>query len=118
MPSNFGEIAGYHNHEAARYSALAQVARDKGNHAEADYMANLAARYVEAAQEQKVEMRQGPGRSVAHRKPRRHRPLEEPHIPFATACWQAILRGAEHLAAAFRPPVPKRSVPLHGLSLH
>jgi hypothetical protein len=62
MPADFGEIASYHRQEAIRYAALAQAARSRGNHSEAEYMANQAARYAEAADEQKAGMSREPGR--------------------------------------------------------
>ncbi len=71
MPANFGEIAGYHSLIAARYAALAQAAREQGDIATANYHAGQAARYVQAAQEQRIAMRQAPGRSIEQEKPRR-----------------------------------------------
>jgi hypothetical protein len=61
MPADFGEIASYHRQEAIRYAALAQAARSHGNHGEAEYMENQAARYAEAAREQKAGMSREPG---------------------------------------------------------
>jgi hypothetical protein len=62
MPADFGEIASYHRQEAIRYAALAQAARSRGNHGEAEYMENQAARYAEAAHEQMAGMRHEPSR--------------------------------------------------------
>jgi hypothetical protein len=66
MPTNIGEIAGYHNLEAARFSALAQAARNEGNKAQAEYLSVQAARYAETAREQRVGMRHTPAHSSRH----------------------------------------------------
>jgi hypothetical protein len=65
MPANLGDITAYHKEEAARHYALAQAARDRGWIEEAEYQAGLAARWEEAAQEQRVGMRQQPTRRFA-----------------------------------------------------
>jgi hypothetical protein len=62
MPADFGDIASYHRREAIRYAVLAEAARNRGNYGEAEYMANQAARYAEAAHEQQMGMMLEPGR--------------------------------------------------------
>jgi hypothetical protein len=114
MPVDFGEITAYHHEEAARHRALAQAARDRGCPADADYQAGLAARWDEVAQQQKIDMRQAPSRRMAMQRP--HRP-QPPPMPFVVACLLAVVRGFKQIAAAFRPPATKRSVPINGLSL-
>jgi rubrerythrin len=65
MPTDFGDIAAYHSHEASRYYVLAQTARDEGNIGKAEYLVNMAARHAEAAQEQQMVMMREPGLSTA-----------------------------------------------------
>ena len=65
MPVDFGDITAYHHEEAARHYALAQAARDRGSLAEAEFQAGLAARWDEAAQEQKIGMSHTPSRRMA-----------------------------------------------------
>jgi hypothetical protein len=113
MPADFGDITAFHHEEAARHYALAQAARDQGCIAEAEFQAGLAARWDEAAQEQKIGMRQTPSRRSAY-----CRPLQPPPIPRAIACMLAVVRGVQHIAAAIRQLVAKRSDPINGLSLH
>ena len=117
MPADFGDITAFHRQEAARHYALAQAARDRGSLAEAEYQAGMAARWDEVAQEQKIEMRQKPGPSIANQAPNR-RPPEPQRISFAAACVLAVLRGAERIITAIRQPMSGRSAPFHGLSLH
>ncbi|MGO9318491.1 MAG: hypothetical protein ACLPXT_13575 [Terracidiphilus sp.] len=116
MPVDFGEITAYHHEEAARHHALAQAARDRGCPADAEYQAGLAARWEEVAQQQKIDMRQAPSRRVAMQRPHRP-PPQPPPTPFVAVCLLAVVRGFKHIAAAFRPPAPKRDVPINGLSL-
>ncbi len=118
MPSDFGDIAAHHREEAARYHALERAARERGCQAEAEYLATLAARYIEAAQEQNSAMRQEPGPSAANQSPRRWPPEPvEQRPPFTAVCLLAASRGAEGLATAIRRFLPKRNAPLQGLSL-
>jgi hypothetical protein len=118
MPTDFGDIAAHHRKEAARYHALERAARELGSRAEAEYLATLAARHIEAAQEQKSAMRQGISSSAANQSPRRWPPEPvEQRPPFAALCVLAALRGAERLATAIRQALPKRSARLQGLSL-
>jgi len=65
MPANIGDITSYHLEEAARHHALAQAARNRGCLDEAEYQDGLAARWEEAAEEQRVGMRQQPTRRFA-----------------------------------------------------
>ena len=117
MPVDFGEIAAYHKKEAARHYALAKAARDRGCPADAEYEAGLAARWNEAAQEQKIGMRQAPSRRVAKQEPKR-RPPEPPPMTLPVVCLLAVVRGFKHIAAAIRHSMVKRSAPFDGLQLH
>lgn len=116
MPVNYGEIAAFHHEQAARHYALAQAARDRGSLADAEYQAGQAARWEEAAQEQKIEMRQQPACSVARRKPH-CRPLQPPPMPIAIVCLFAVVRCVKRIAAAILQLTARRSAPVDGLSL-
>lgn len=117
MPVDFGEIASYHLQEAVRYAALAQAVRERGSHGEAEYLAGQAARYAEAAQEQKRGMRQDPGLSIANRRPNRCSP-EPRRVPPVPTRLLAVLRGAGDIVASIRQSMPRRNPPINGLSLH
>jgi hypothetical protein len=116
MPANFGEIATYHQEEAARHYALAQAARDRGSLAEAEYQDGLAARWEEAAQEQKIGMRQAPSRRRSRQGPH-GLPQQPPPMSLAVVCLLAVERGAKRIAAAIRQSIIKRSAPFNGLTL-
>jgi hypothetical protein len=116
LPINFGEIADYNKRIAARHYLRAQIARDCGKCSEADYHTQLAVRYIEAAREQKVAMRQEPGSAVENRKLRPWTTLPEPASAAATG-WAALGRLARQLATAFRQSISRRSVSIHSLSL-
>ena len=116
MPANFGEIATYHQQEAARHHALAQAARDRGCIADAEYQAGLAARWEEAAQEQKIGMRQAPSRRRSKQGP--HGPLQPPPpMSLAAVFLLAVVRGVKRIAAAIRHSIIKRNSPINGLTL-
>jgi hypothetical protein len=115
MPVDFGEITAYHHEEAARHRALAKAARDRGCPADAEYQAGLAARWDEAAQEQKIGMRQAPTRRVAKQRPQRPQP--PPPIPLAVVCLLTVERCVKRIAAAIRHSIVKRSTPFNGLQL-
>jgi hypothetical protein len=116
MPVNFGDITAFHNEEAARHHALAQAARDRGCLADAEFQAGLAARWEEAAQEQKIGMRQAPSRRMAKQRPN-IRPPQSPPRPLAIVSMLAVVRGVKRIVTAMRQPTVKRSTPLDGLSL-
>jgi len=108
MPANFGEIADYHRQEAARLFACAQAARERESYNEAEYLAGMAARHAEAAQEQKMEMREEPCPSIAQ--PRTTLwPPEPPSPPFAAVCWLAMVHAVGKLAAAIRQFLSRRN---------
>jgi hypothetical protein len=144
MPANFGEIAGYHGRMAERYLALAKAAREAGDLYAADYNDQLAARYVEAAEEQKMVMSQAPGRPVVNQAPRpwaqeqtrtakpAPKPTPKPALntalktspklaarstPLAVTCFSAIRRGAGILATAFQQSLSSANASFQGLSL-
>jgi hypothetical protein len=117
MPANFDEIADYHNSMAARYAARARAARDRGDITTACYYAELIAPHLQAAQEQRVAMRQTPGRPMENQTPRRW-PPEPPPVSLAASGLLAVLRGAGHVAAAIRQSISRRNPPFNGLSLH
>ena len=116
MPADFGDITAFHHQEAARHYARAQAARDLGCIEEADYQAGLAARWEEAAQEQKIGMQVTPSRRMANQRPKQ-RPSEPPHMPFTVVCLLAIERGVKRIAEAIHYSIIKRSAPFEGLSL-
>ena len=115
MPANFGEIADYHRREAHRFLALAQVARERRDFGEAEYLTELAARHTETSHQQKMGMQQEPGRARSaspaklDREPSRRWPPEPQPTPFATSCLLAVLRGTERLVSIFRQRTPKQS---------
>jgi hypothetical protein len=115
MPADFGDITTYHHEEAARHYALAQAAREQGCLAEAEFQAGLAARWDEAAREQKIGMRQTPDQSKATQKPDCPPP---PPMPRTIICLMAVMRGVKCIAATLRQFVFRRSAPINGLSLH
>ncbi len=93
MPDNFCEISSYCSLMAIRYAVLAKAARDQGDSGAASYHADQAARYVQASQEQRITMRQTPGRPIEYEMPRRL--FKEPQcVSFAPARLLAALRGA------------------------
>ncbi|MGA2276973.1 MAG: hypothetical protein ABSG00_05155 [Terracidiphilus sp.] len=116
MPANFGEIASYHSRLAARYLALAQSARDEGNFAEAEHQTALAARYIQAAQEQRIAMRTEPF-SVVKNVRAKGWPMEQPRRPLIAVCLLAAMRGPGQIARAIRQSLPKRKEPFHSLTL-
>lgn len=109
MPADFGEITAYHHQEAARFYTRAQEARALGNLAEADYLAGQAARWEEAAQEQKTAMRKPP-RPVAHRSRFLTVP-EEPYIHPLIRWPMAVARGVRRAATATGRFIFKRRAP-------
>lgn len=115
MPADFGEIAAYHHMEAARHYALAQAAREQESFGEAEYQAELAARWDEAAREQTIEMRREPARHIANQGLHRW-PPEPERVPSAAACLGAVQHGAQRIALAIQS-LAKRNAPSHGLSL-
>ena len=117
MPTNFGDIAHHHRRIAARYRQLAFAARSCGRICEADYNEQLAARYVQAAQEQKDAMRQEPGAPAENRKLRPWTLIPEPNPP-APAGWAAFQFLASQLAGSVRRSISRRNVPVQGLSLN
>lgn len=112
MPANFGDIAAFHHEQANRHYALAQAARDRGSLAEAEYQAGQAARWDEAAQEQKIGIRQQPTHSSAKQRPNSPAP-----VPIAIVFLLAVMRGVKRIATAIRHPMVKRSAPFNTLSL-
>jgi len=117
LPTNFGDIAHHHRRIAARYRQLAVAARNCGRFWEADYHEQLAARYVQAAQEQKVAMRQEPGAPAAERKLRPWTLIREPN-PAAPAGWASVQILAGQLVRSIRRSTSRRNVPAGGLSLN
>lgn len=117
MPTNFGDIAHYHKRIAARYYLLAQIERGCGKNCEADYHAQLAVRYVQAAQEQKIAMSRTPGRFIEISK-RRPWALSPAHGAAASARWWALPRLVGKLATSIRESIARRNDPLQSLSLN
>ena len=117
MPTNFGEIAHYNKRIAARFYLLAQTERNCGKHSEADYHAQLALRYLQAAQEQWIAMRQEPGRSVEVKKPHPWAHLKGRSLA-ASKRWTALQRVAGKLATSIRQSISGREAPIQSLSLN
>ncbi|MGD0682042.1 MAG: hypothetical protein ABR990_08325 [Terracidiphilus sp.] len=115
MPADFGDITAYHQEEAARHYALAQAARERGCFADAEYQAGLAARWDEAAQEQKIGKMQAPSRRMAKQRP--HCPASPPPTSLAFSCLLAVERCVKRIAVAIRQSIIKRSAHFDGLSL-
>ena len=115
MPANLGDITTYHLEEAARHHALAQAARAQGCFAEAEYQEGLAARWEEAAQEQKIGVQQHPTRRMSTQRPIYPAP-KTTSKPFSVICWLAVVRGLKRIAAALHPSMVKPRTPLGGLS--
>jgi hypothetical protein len=100
MPTDFGEIASYHRREAAKHEKLAQEARMWGRLADAEYQTQLAATYLQAANEQAKAVEREAIQPAANQPPNR-RPMER-RIPFAAVCVLAVLSGAKRIASAFK----------------
>jgi len=115
MPTDFGDIAAFHYQEAARHRALAQAALDRGCTAEAEYQAGQAARWEQAAREQKIGMMRQPGLSNAKRRP--NFPPPAPPMPLTVALLLAVARAFKRIAAAFSPAIAKPGAPHVNLSL-
>jgi hypothetical protein len=135
MPANFGEIANYHHRLAAQHMELARAARDAGDPNAAEYNRELAARYIEAAEEQKSAMSQAPGRALANQAPRpwaqtpsqipkpARKPSPKPaskiapkHAPLAVACLSLLSRGATSVAGALQQSLATANASLQKLS--
>jgi soluble lytic murein transglycosylase-like protein len=136
MPANFGEIANYHSRLAAQHMALARAARDAGDDNAAEYNRELAARYIEAAEEQKTAMSQAPGRQAANQAPRPWaqkpsqlpKPIRKPaakpvlkaapmRTPLALTCLSALRRGAGSVATALQQSLSHANASLQHLAL-
>lgn len=113
MPTDYGEIARYNKRIAVRFYLLAQIERNCGKNCEADYHAQLAVRYLQAAQEQWIAMRQEPGHSIEVKKPR---PWALLPVPYSR--WLAVQRLAGKLASSIRQSISRRDAPIQSLSLN
>lgn len=112
MPSDFDEMAGYHNRLAAHFQALAQEARERGSRSEAEFLAAQAVRYAEAAGEQKIAMLQQPGPDANQVSEPWPPPEPEPQpLSPAVTRFLAVLHGIHDF-------VCRRKAPIHGASLH
>jgi hypothetical protein len=136
MPANFGEIANYHSRLAVQHMALAEAARDAGDLNAAEYNRQLAARYIEAAEEQKMVMSQAPYRGTVLQAPRpwtqkppqRLKPVRKladkpaakavpKRASLAVACFSALRRGAGSVATALQQSLSHVNASLQHLSL-
>ena len=113
MPINFGDIAHYHKRIATQSYLRAQLARNKGEEAEAEYHAQVALRYAQAAQEQRMAMSHAPGRPIET--PRCRSWYEEPGQ--AERHW-SVRRLCRRLAASLRWLIARREAALQSLSLN
>ena len=117
MPINFGEIARYNKRIAARFYLQAKIERDCGRNYEADYHAQLAVRYLQAAREQKIAMSHVPSCSIETPKPRPWT-LKSQRTPMLTTGRLAFQRITGQLATAVRQSIFRRDDSLQGLSLN
>jgi hypothetical protein len=115
MPTDFGDIAAYHREEAARHYALAKAARDRECFGEAEYEASLAARWDEAAREQKAAMRQGPIRHIAYRSSNFQPPVSP--MPRRTSFATGFRLFVQRIGHAIRQFLTGRTGSFEGLSL-
>lgn len=117
MPADFGEIANYHNRLATRHLVLARIAREAGDLSAADYQAQMAARYIEAAEEQKMAMSQPASRPATHpaQSPWALKPEPSPVADIRRAALPRLFR---QFAAAIGQFIPSREAPFQGLSLN
>jgi len=115
MPVDFADVTAYHLEEAARHYALAQAARNRGCPADAEFQTGQAARWEEAAREQKIGMMQQPARPSTKRRP--NFPPPAPPMPHAFVWLLAVVRAVKRIAAAFGPAVVKQSAPSGDSSL-
>jgi hypothetical protein len=118
LPTNFGEIAHYNKRIATRFYLLAQIERNSGKNCEAEYHAQLALRYLQAAEEQWIAMRQEPGRLVEVKKKPRPWALLPEHRSLASTLWSAFQRLAGRLGASARQSNSGRESPIQTLSLN
>jgi hypothetical protein len=117
VPTNFGEIAHYNKRIAARFYLQAKIERDCGRDSEADYHAQMAARYLQAAQEQRIAMSQEPGRLVEVKRPRPWT-VKSQRTPLLTTGRLALQRITGQFATAVRQSVSRRDDSLQSLSLN
>jgi hypothetical protein len=110
MPSDFDEMAGYHNRLAAHFQALAQEARGRGSRNEAEFLTAQAVRYAAAADEQKRAMSRQPGSAGANQVSEPWPPPQPPPSLAATR-FLAVLHGIHRF-------VFRRKAPFNGVSLH
>jgi hypothetical protein len=117
LPTNFGEIARYNKRIAARFYLQAKIERDSGKYCEADYHAQLAVRYLQAAQEQWIAMCQEPSHSIKAPKPRPWT-LKPQRTPLLTTGRLALQRITGQFVTAVRQSISRRDDSLQGLSLN
>jgi hypothetical protein len=117
LPTNFGDIARYNQRIATRFYLQALIERNCGKNCEAEYHAQLAVRYLEAAQEQTIAMTRPPGYTTEDRRPRPWT-LEPSSTPLAANCWTAVRRFSGKMASAIRQSISRREIPFQGLSLN
>ncbi len=118
MPTDFGEIARYNQRIATRLFLRAHIERNSGKNSEAEYHAQLAARYLQAAQEQWIAMRQEPGHSVIEvKKPRPWAHLKGRSLA-ASQRWSALQRLARILTASIADSISRREATIQSLPLN
>lgn len=110
MPSDFDEMAGYHNRLAAHFQALAQEARERGSRNEAEFLTTQAVRYAAAADEQRRAMLQQPVPAGANQVSEPWPPQPQPPSLAATR-FLAVLHGIHRFVCRCRAP-------FNGVSLH
>jgi len=135
MPANFLEIADCHRRLAAQQMALAHAARDRGDFSTAEFFRQQAARYIEAAEEQRIAMSHAPGQAAVRplarswtepdriakttrrtTKAKAHRPAKT-RQPLSVPGLSALRRCAGHLAVALQHSLSGLRVSVSSLSL-
>lgn len=117
MPIDFGDIIHYNKRIAARYYLQAQIERNRGDDSQASFHADVAARYLQAAHEQRLVMSSAPGRPIEA--PRSRLWFLEPKSASKQGGNRTALRRLfAQFAAAVRQSLARRSSPLQSLSLN
>jgi hypothetical protein len=118
MPTDFGEIADYHRHQAERFRKQEQQAREQGDLGRAEYLAGQVARYLETAEQQKMVKVQPPGPSILHRRHRAWPPEPQQRLSWGESVLLALLHGTERIAALLRRKLPKQHEAIQDLPTH
>lgn len=114
MPADFGDITAYHREEAARHYALAQDARERESYNEAEYHTSMAIRWYEVAKEQRTAMQEPVRQRAAYQ--RSNYQYGEP-VMQQRAKSAGFRSAVKRMVQAIGQALPRRTVPIEGLSL-